>query len=106
MKKTKRSRKKTKLKVRRIPEAVEWWLARIGQPLRIVRRDTKEFVGFLADVEFEPKEVILLAEEEWKEYTKKTKVREVKLVRIPMNALMDLEFILERQETKEEEKTS
>lgn len=76
-----------------IPEEVRAWLCRIGYPTRLVRRDYHGFVGRLATPYFEIKSVDIEVSEDIRDYFTKTITTEIKTVNLPVNQLIDYEFI-------------
>lgn len=86
------------------PEEVRYFVERIGQLTRIVRRDLKDYVGILLGATFEIKTVEVGVEEEIKEYARGVKVFERKVIKIPFSNLADIEFIFDRDEQEMEEK--
>ena len=87
-----------KTKWENVPENVKYLVERIGLPTRAVRRDLKDFTGVLLNIDFDIKSIELGCEEVNKSYTRNVEIYERKIVSIPFNNLIDIEFILETQE--------
>lgn len=85
-----------------VPEDIRYFAERQGTAIRAVRRDLKNFVGPLLGTRWELKEIELGVEEEEKDYLTGDIKTERKVVRMPVNALVNLEFILEVQVRKAE----
>jgi len=88
-----------------LPRQVKSFATHLGTPIRVIRRDLNYAEGILRAVEFEPKELELICEVTEKSYIERKIIREVKVVKVPVNALVQIEFIYEREERpyKEEE---
>ena len=74
-------------------EEVQYWLTHTRYPCRVVRRDYQGFKGLLGTVHFELKSIDVDVEDEIYNYLKGTKTTEFKTVTIPINQLVDFEFI-------------
>jgi len=84
-----------------IPEDVKYFVLRIGQLVRIVRRDYKGSIGELGEVKFEAKELELAVYEKQYNYNDGKYYYERKVIKIPYAAVMWLEFISEQQLAEE-----
>lgn len=76
-----------------VDEEARAWLCHIRQPVNLVRRDYKILKGVLGSPHFDIKSVDVDVEEEITNYHKGTLTIEVKTVTIPINQLVDYEFI-------------
>jgi len=87
-----------------VPEDVRYFAERMGLAVRAVRRDLKDFVGPLLGTRWELRELEIGCEEESKDYVTGDITTERKVVRIPVSALTNFEFILETRVRKGEKK--
>ena len=86
-----------------VDDSVKELVARVGQMVRIWRRDYKSYTGHLLDCKFELKEVnIEVAEKVWDSNTG-SYIFERKVIRVPVNAILHYEWILESEEWIEPE---
>ena len=97
----------TKLSIKQLREREEFWRAiwswiddevkyfvlRVGQPIRVVRRDYKGTVGELGTVKFEKAEIEVKVYEKVYNYSDGKYHWEDKVVKIPSGAIQFLEFI-------------
>jgi len=93
-----------KSKIEALPEALTYWATRIGSPCRIVRRDYKDFVGTFLGFGVDTMFLDVGCIEESKNYITNTIRRETKIIRIPMNNLANIEWLIDVVETPEPEK--
>ncbi|MBW2562002.1 MAG: hypothetical protein JRE40_14275 [Deltaproteobacteria bacterium] len=84
-----------------IPEDVKYFVLRIGQLVRVVRRDYKGSIGELGEVKFEAKELELAVYEKQYNYNDGKYYYEKKVLKIPYSAVFWLEFINEQQLAEE-----
>jgi hypothetical protein len=78
-----------------IPPEVMEWIEKKGAMVRIVRRDCKEYVGELLMVRFEPKELEVGVTEDISDYVNQEIRTETKIVKIPINNLLAMDFLLD-----------
>ena len=70
---------------------------RLGEPCLVIRRDYKQFYGRLLGARFDLTELTVELEQTYNDYDSKQKIREVRLAKIPKSALLDIEFIQDKQ---------
>ena len=80
-----------------VEDTVRYWLTHTRYTVRAVRRDYQAFKGVLGSVHFELKSIDIDVEDENFDWLKGTKTIEWKTVNIPINQLVDFEFIHEEE---------
>jgi len=86
---------------------VKYYLARVGALVGVVRRDYHRFLGRLLSTKWDLKELEIGTYEKVYDRTEGQYYFERKIVRLPANQVIDLEFIAERiLELKEEASSS
>ena len=76
-----------------IDEEVKYYVLRIGQTVRIIKRDYKGSLGELGSVKFKLDEIEVLVEEKTYNYRDGKSYIEQKVIKIPSGAIMLQEFI-------------
>lgn len=87
-----------------VDEDVKYFVLRVGQLARIMRRDYKGSVGELGQVKFEPKEIELAVYEKTYNYQDGKYYYERKVVKMNFASIAWCEFISEQTEAEEVEK--
>ena len=83
---------------------VRYFLDRVGVPVLVVRRDYHVFEGVLLQTTWELKEIEIGTIDKRYDYNQGKYVYEKKIVKIPANAIMDIEFIQEKYDEEEFQK--
>ena len=89
-------------KLNSIPSELGYWTEKIGTSARVVRRDFREFYGQFLGFTVEVKEVEVGVVDVKHDYSTNTMFQETKIIRIPINSLVDIEWIISQEEKKEE----
>ncbi len=87
-----------------IDEDVKYYALRVGQLVRVMRRDYKGSIGELQQVKFEPKEMELAVYEKTYNYQDGKYYFERKVLKMPFSAIAWPEFISEQNLAEEVEK--
>jgi hypothetical protein len=88
---------------------IRYFLDRVGVPVLVVRRDYHTFEGVLLGTKWDLAEIEIGCFDKRYDYNTGKYVYEKKVVKIPFNAIMDIEFIQEKkteEEAKKEETVS
>jgi hypothetical protein len=88
---------------------IRYFLDRVGVPVLVVRRDYHIFEGVLLGTKWNLAEIEIGCFDKRYDYNTGKYVYEKKVVRIPFNSIMDIEFIQEKkteEEAKKEETAS
>jgi hypothetical protein len=89
--------------MRGLPDVVRYYLARIGEPCRVVTRQSRSYLGALSGVEFELAAVELLVDVvEWQP-EEGGRYRETKTIRFPSGSVLQFETLREREPVRDEE---
>ena len=87
-----------KLAMSSLPSELGYWVDHVGCGMRIIRRDFHEYYGKFLGFVCEVKELELGVIDEVRDYVKNTIRTETKVVRLPINAMTNLEWIIESEE--------
>jgi len=80
-----------------LPEEVSFYIKNLGKIFAITRGDYKQFFGILLGVRFTPTEFIFLITDEDINYSKKIKIVDERIMRIPPSRLIDLQLVTHRE---------
>jgi hypothetical protein len=87
-----------KLAMSSVPVELGYWMDHIGSGMRIVRRDFHEYYGKFLGFACEIKELEIGVVDEVRDYVRNIIRTETKVIRLPMSAMMNLEWIIESEE--------
>jgi hypothetical protein len=87
-----------KLALSSMPSELGYWVDHVGSGMRIVRRDFHEYYGKFLGFTCEIKELELGVIDEVRDYVKNTIRSETKVIRLPITAMTNLEWIIESEE--------
>jgi len=97
----KKAYEELRAKIDALPEALTYWAMHIGTPCRIVRRDYKDFVGTFLGFGVDTTFLDLGCIEENKNYITNMIRKETKIIRVPMNNLANIEWLIDVTEEPE-----
>tara|TARA_Y100000310_G_scaffold154415_1_gene153987 strand:- start:12536 stop:12955 length:420 start_codon:yes stop_codon:yes gene_type:complete len=86
-----------------IPDDVKYYILRVGQIVRVIKRDYKGSIGELGSVKFKLDEMELAVYEKSYNQTDNLFYYERKVVKIPAGAIMMQEFVLDSELVSEEQ---
>jgi len=82
-------------------DEARYFLVRIGQPIRIVRRDYKEYLGELLQPTFSLNELEVGVYQKVYDYNTGKYMMEKKIIKVPVSAIFAYEFIQTRTPAEE-----
>lgn len=81
-----------------VPEDCKYYLARVGSLVRVINRSNKGYVGIMLQPHFELTEIEVEVENTEYNYEDGKRYLEDKVLRIPKNQLVHMEFIASQEE--------
>jgi len=87
-----------KLALSSMPAELGYWVDHVGCGMRIIRRDFHEYYGKFLGFTCEIKELELGVIDEARDYVKNIIRTETKVIRLPVNAMTNLEWIIDSEE--------